>query len=285
MSDAAPAAPPPAGEPPALGTLGHALRALPSLFKVSWADMVAYRAEILIWFLTASLPLIMMLVWDRVAEDGQVGRFDQRGFAGYFTATLVCRQLTGSWVIWEINQWIRTGSLSPALLKPLNPLLFLATESLAEKPMRFSILVPLVLVLFAWKPEMRLDVGPLALGLTAVSIFLGWLLTLLIQVSFGCLAFRFEQTMGLYMVWFGLWSLLSGYLFPLELLPPVVRASVQWLPFRASLGVPVEILTGGLRGAQAVGGVVFQLAWVTVAALLARLTWRWGIRQYEAFGA
>jgi ABC-2 type transport system permease protein len=270
------------------GDLLHAARALPALLKVSWADMAAYRAEILIWFLTASLPIIMMLVWDQVvspAEGGAIGRFDQPTFAAYFTAMLVCRQLTGSWVIWELNQWIRTGSLSPALLKPLNPLLFLCTESLAEKPMRAAILVPLVLVLFWWKPDMHFPIGPLELALAGASIGLGWLLNLVIQLCFGCLAFRWQQTMGLYMVWFGLWALLSGYLFPLELLPPWAGAIVRALPFRATLGVPVEILTGALRGREAVEGLLFQVAWCVAFGLLARLLWRWGIRHYEAYGA
>lgn len=268
-----------------LGGLRHALRATPSLLGVAWADMVAYRAEMVIWFLTGTLPVIMMLVWDRVAEDGAVGRFGQQDFAAYFTATIVCRQLTGSWVVWEINQWIRTGSLSPALLKPINPLLFVSMESLAEKPLRMAMLVPLVAVLVAWRPEMSLSLGPLTLLVGAASIALGWLLNLLIQVCFGCLAFRLEQTMGLYMVWFGLWALLSGYLFPLELMPEGVRGVVELLPFRATLGVPVEVLSGGLAGRAALGGLAFQLAWVVAVGLLARWAWRRGIRRYEAYGA
>lgn len=269
-----------------LGGLAHALRALPSLLGVGWADMVAYRAELVIWFLTGSLPIIMMLVWDTVAsEGGPVGRFGKADFAAYFTATLIARHLTGSWIVWELNQWIRTGSLSPALLKPLNPLLFLCVESLAEKPLRAAILAPLVLVLVWWRPEMSLTIGPLGLLLGALSITLGWLLNVVIQMCFGCLAFKLEQTMGLYMVYFGLWALLSGYLFPLELLPPTLFAIVQLLPFRATLGVPVEILTGGLIGMAALEGLAFQLAWVLGIGLLARALWRWGIRHYEAFGA
>lgn len=272
-------------DPARRGGLVHAAKAMPTLLSVAWSDMMAYRAEILIWFLTASLPIIMMLVWDRVAEDGAVAGYDQRGFAAYFTAMLVARQLTGSWVIWELNQWIRTGSLSSALLKPLNPLLFVTTESLAEKPVRAVILVPLVLLLVWWRPEMSLHAGPLELALGIVSLGLGWLLNLFIQVAFGCLAFRLEQTMGLYMVYFGLWALLSGYLFPLTLLPDLARDIVRALPFRATLGVPVELLTGEARGAAAWQALAFQLAWVVAFGLLARLLWRWGVRHYEAHGA
>ena len=48
--------------------------------------------------------------------------YDQNGIARYFACTLVVRQLTSAWLMWELNQEIRSGSLSPKLLKPVNPL-------------------------------------------------------------------------------------------------------------------------------------------------------------------
>ncbi len=286
MTSAAPPAPAGPGlAPDDLGSWRHLLRATPTLMRVATAGMVAYRAELLIWFLTASLPVVMMLVWDRVAEEAPVGRFDQASMAFYFLAVLVVRQLGGSWVIWELNHAIRTGALSPALLRPINPLVVYGADSVAEKPMRVVLLVPLVLAVWAWRPEMTLPVGPGGLALAVVSLALGWLLNLLVQVAFGCLAFFFTQSLGLFGVWFGLWALLSGYLFPLELLPGGLRALVHWLPFRATLGVPVEILTGGLRGADAWAGVALQVAWVVVAWAVAAFAWRRGVRHHEAVGA
>jgi ABC-2 type transport system permease protein len=113
------------------------------MLRVGLAEMVAYRSELVIWILTSSAALFMLLVWDGVAAVGAVKGYDQPAFARYFTAGLVVRQLTSAWVVWELNQQIRTGGLSPALLKPLHPLLYRAAENLVAIPFRIAVLVPL----------------------------------------------------------------------------------------------------------------------------------------------
>lgn len=267
------------------GPLGRALRAYPTLLKVSFSDMTAYRAEIIIWFLTASLPIIMMLVWDKVAEAGAVGRYDRPGFAGYFTVNLCVRQLTGAWIVWELNQLIRSGGLSPMLLKPVHPLAFLTSQSLAEKPFRALALIPLVVALVLWRPEMRVAPGVAEAALGVLAVGLAWAINTAVQVCFATLAFWLDQSTGLYTVWFGLWALLSGYLFPLELLPGWARTVVELLPFRCTLGAPVELLTGATTGAAAGGLVLLQLAWLTFFVVLAGALWRRGVGHYEAYGA
>ena len=265
--------------------MSHLLRAAPTLLRVAIAEQVAYRAEVVIWMLTSTLPLIMMFVWDRVAEQGPVEGLDQGDLAAYFAAMLVVRQAVGSWVVWELNHLVRSGGLSPMLLKPMHPLLFMSAENLTDKPIRLAVLLPIVLAIWAWRPELagsyRLD-APAAL---AVSLLLAWALNFAVQVCFGCLAFHLDQSIGLFRVWFGLYALASGYLFPLALLPPWARTLCEHLPFRAQLAFPVEVATGLARGPALVQGLLLQAAWLAFFLLLARALWRSGIRRYEAYGA
>ena len=98
------------------------LRAYPTLLRVGFADAVAYRAEMLVWMLTTTMPLVSLALWSAVAPTAPVGRFTPaRSFAAYFLATLVVRQLTGSWVVWEMNQEIRSGALSQPAAPPDPP--------------------------------------------------------------------------------------------------------------------------------------------------------------------
>lgn len=264
---------------------GRLLRAFPTMLRVGLAEMVAYRSELVIWILTATAPIIMLLVWDGVAARGPVAGLDQRDFARYFTAGLVVRQLTSAWVVWELNHQIRTGGLSPALLKPVHPLALRAAENLVAMPFRIVVLVPLVAVLWLWRPSMGMPLAWSGLPLLAVAIALGWAMNFLAQVAFGALAFYAEQSLGLFNVWFSLWALLSGYLFPLELLPPVVERVVVLLPFRSMLATPIEIAAGRLVGMAAVEAVALQLFWTVVFLLVARAAWNAGVRRYEAYGA
>src|SRR5690349_10668126 len=108
----------------------------PAMLRVGFASMVAYRAEIVIWILTTTMPLIMYSVWSTIAREAPLGRFDERTFAGYFLVSMIVRQLSGSWVVWELNEEIRSGRLSVSLLKPVHPFWLLAAENLSAIPLR-----------------------------------------------------------------------------------------------------------------------------------------------------
>ena len=67
--------------------VGHAVRAFPTLFRVGLAEMIAYRAEFIIWILTTNMPLVMMALWTAVAAEGPVGRFDSKAFQALLQST------------------------------------------------------------------------------------------------------------------------------------------------------------------------------------------------------
>jgi ABC-2 type transport system permease protein len=83
----------------------------PTMLRIGFADLMAYRAQVVIWILTTTMPLVMFAVWSTVAEQAPVGRFDEKTFAGYFLSTLVVRQLSASWIVWELNEHIRFRSI------------------------------------------------------------------------------------------------------------------------------------------------------------------------------
>src|SRR5262249_46741373 len=101
-------------------SLSATARALPALFKVGFAEAVAYRAEFLVWMFSTTMPLIMLALWSTVAREAPVGRFGQKEFVAYFLVTFIVRQLTGSWAAWQMNFEIRNGTLARRLLRPIH---------------------------------------------------------------------------------------------------------------------------------------------------------------------
>lgn len=265
-----------------MSELVRVARAWPTLWKVAVADMVAYRAEMVIWILSATMPLVMLALWDAAAAEGPLAGFGQAEFARYFTVTLVVRQLTGAWILWELNWQIRTGALSPALLRPLNPLWFNLASTLVAVPWRLLVLAPILAGLGWWRPEVAFWPGWPALGGFVVSVALAFLAAWLVQVVFGVLAFWFDQSLGFFSVYFAVWGLLSGYFVPLPVLPAWLRDAAAWLPFHATLGAPIEVLLG----VSPVGPTLaVQAGWVVALGVLAVALWRAGVRRYGAVGA
>lgn len=260
------------------------LRAVPTLWRVGVASIVAYRAEMVIWILSATLPLVMMAIWNAATRDAPLGLFGPREVTRYFAVTMVVRQLTGAWVVWELNYMIRTGALSPQLLRPTNPLVFNLFETVAAVPWRLLVLAPIVGAVAVWRPEILVWPGLARLAAFVLSVALAFLVAWLVQVLFGLAAFWLDQSQGLFSVYFAVWAFLSGYLVPAALLPPGVAELARHLPFYASLGAPVDLLTDGATG-PAAGILLEQAAWVVVLGGLAAAVWRAGIRRYGAVGA
>jgi ABC-2 type transport system permease protein len=257
--------------------------AFPALLRVGFAEMVAYRAEVVIWILTASVPLLMLAVFDRIADAGPVAGMGRADVAAYFVAVLVVRQLTSAWIVWELNHQIRDGSLSPALLKPVHPLFWFAAATMATIPFRLLVLLPLVGLLVLWQPEMAFAGDPVLWAVP--SVLMAWALNFAVQTTFGSLAFWLGQSLGVFNVWFGLYVLFSGYAIPLAALPEWVRAAAEVAPFRAVLSVPVELVTGQVSRADVPALLALQATWLAVGVATAIVVWRRGVRRYEAFGA
>lgn len=261
------------------------LRAMPDVWKVAFAATIAYRAEMAIWILATTLPLVMLALWNTVLANGPIAGFDQAGIARYFAATLVVRQLTGAWVIWALNDEIRTGELSPKLLRPMNPLWSHALFSVTAVPFRMVILAPMLAGLVLWRPDLWITPSVAQLALFAFSSALAWALAFLAQAFFGLLAFWFDRSLGLWGVWFAVWTVLSGYVAPLALFPQAVGTVLRWSPFRAMLATPVEIVGGFVAPLDALPLVGAQVVWTTAFFGLVVLTWKAGVRRYGAFGA
>jgi ABC-2 type transport system permease protein len=268
----------------AAGSLARALRAYPALLRVGFAEAVAYRAEMLVWMLTTTMPLVSLALWSAVAETAPVGRFTQAKFAAYFLATLVVRQLTGSWLVWEMNTDIRTGVLSRRLLRPVHPLVAYSAENLAALPIRAALALPVCVVALVIVEPGALPTAPVTLAALAASLLGAWLINFFTMALVGTLAFFMESSSSIFELWLIAFMLLSGYLVPLELFPPWLRDASAVLPFRYTLAFPVEVLTGMLRGRAVLHDLAVQWAYVTGAGAAALLGWRAGIRRFAAYG-
>ena len=265
-------------------SLAHAARAFPTLFRVGFAEMVAYRAEFFIWILTTNMPLVMMALWTAVASEGAVGRFGVKEFEAYYVATLMIRLLTNTWMVWQLTMDIRQGSLATKLLRPLHPLLAYAAEHMAAVPVRALMVSPLLIVLLVVTPG-HLAVGaPGRLAIFLASLVGAWLVLFFMMAIIGSLAMFVDSATAVFEIWLGLHFILSGYLIPQELLPGWVAPISNLLPFRYTLGFPVETLIGLNTTGHALRDLGVQWLYVGGLFVATLAVWRQGMRRFVAFG-
>ncbi|HEY4244988.1 MAG TPA: ABC-2 family transporter protein [Kofleriaceae bacterium] len=268
----------------------RAIRALPTLLRIGVADTVAYRAEFLVWTLTATMPLIMMGLWTSVAGEGDFRGYSPHDFVAYFLVVLIVRNLTGNWAAWQMGEEIRQGTMSMRLLRPIHPFVAIGANHAAALPFRSAVVLPVAVILLASSGAHSLTTSPVALALFPLSIVLAWLLTFSVQFILGTLAFWLTQAMAIATLYLGLYHLFSGYLLPLDLMPGWIRTVADVLPFRYMLSVPVYLLVPPAghppyTTSEMLALVGGQAAWVAALIVVALLLWRRGVRRFEAVGA
>lgn len=260
------------------------LYALPTVMRIGLASAIAYRAEIFVWVLTTTMPLIMLPLWHAVAEEAPIRGFGQSRFTAYFLAAFVVRQVVGAWAAWTINYEVRTGALSQRLLRPIHPLFAYAAENVASVPIRASVALPVGLGAFLLTGGEHVAREAALWAIVPLALIGAWAITFLAHVIIGALSMWIHQSIKLMDLWSAGFFVFSGYLVPIALFPDWLRPIPPWMPFAYQLGFPVELLTGALSAREALQALGAQWAWVAVLAALAAVVWRRGVRRYGAYG-
>jgi ABC-2 type transport system permease protein len=259
------------------------------LFKISrsllvtyYAYMLEYRAELLLWALSGSLPFILMGVWTQAAQQGNFG-LSSIEFVRYFLAVYLVRQLTVVWVIWDFEREIVDGKLSFRLLQPLDPVWHYVWSHIGERVARLPFIFGLVVLFFGLYPDAFWLPSFSSMGLFLLASTCAFLLQFLIQYTLAMFAFWTEKASSIQEVWFLVHLFLSGAIAPLEIFPPEMRSIVLWTPFPYIINFPASILTGLKVDILHDFGVMF--IWGIGFSIVNRWLWRKGLRQYSGMGA
>jgi ABC-2 type transport system permease protein len=260
------------------------LKAMPTLLRVGVAETVAYRAEFLVWVLTTTQPLIMMSLMTFITRTGAFGPYDSPQFVAYYLATLIVRQLTGNWVAWQMMEEVRMGTLAMRLLRPIHPLFAYLASQAAAIPFRGVIALPLAILLLVTSGAQTLPHDALQIGLVPISILLAWLVTFGIMYALGCTAFYLTQATGLGDIYFGMFSLFSGYLLPLDIMPRPIAVLADYLPFKSMMYIPLQLMTRAQTLDSCLRLLGEQALWFVIASALAFFAWNRGIKRFESVG-
>jgi len=246
-----------------------------------------YRVQSVLWMLFAVIrPVIFLAAWVAVAnsQGGQIGAYDIRDFAAYYIALSVVLNLVTSWNAYEFEFEVRMGRLSPKLLRPLHPIHYAVVENIVFK---LTTIIPLaiVLVILSFTFDARFRTTPAHLLLFVPPILLAAALSFLSGWVIATTAFWTTRVHAISTFWDRTGFIFAGQIAPLALLPGPLQTIALALPFGYILGVPTEILRGGVSVTTALELMVGQVIWVVVFYVALQRVWRVGVRQYSAVGA
>lgn len=250
---------------------------------------LTYRVNYLTRTLFSFIPLFAMLsLWRTIyaGQGGAISGYTLAQMISYYLLVAVVDVLTAvNEDDWQIAADIREGNISQFLLKPVDYLWFRLSLFFSGRIAFMAVaVVPLTIFIVCFARYFVLPANGTVCAAFLISLVLTALLQFFISYAMAMLAFWVLEVSTFIFILFAFEYLASGHMFPLDILPPLLKHALFFTPFPYQLYFPIGIYMGRVTGTELWHGLLVQAGWVLLAYLFARFMWHRGVRHYEAFG-
>ena len=272
-----------------------------TFFKISINERLVYRGDFMLGTLMRFLPTLTQIflwwaIYDVVSDnagdaaggpDGQIAGYRYGDMVAYYLLVIISRAFSSMPGLTRgIADQIRSGEVKKFLIQPVDMLGCLLTQRVAHKLVYYLIAtLPFALVFWICRSYF-VDGWPSAevMVVFVVSLLVSFLLGFFLEACIGLIGFWFLEVTSLGFIYMLLNFLLSGHMFPLELLPGSIGSFVNFLPFKYLAYFPAAVFLGKIRGTEMYVGLAVEIAWVLFFFVLARVFWNRGVKRYSGFG-
>lgn len=182
---------------------------------------------------------------------------------------------------------IKSGTVSYELCKPYDLYnwwyLKLLAKRYAETLLRF---LPILVVSFILpKPyNLSLPASPLYFIMFLLTLFLGSLLIVSINMIVKTIGFYTGNNKGIQSIVISVGSLFSGLYIPLPLMPNFVLKIANVLPFRFIGDLPFRLYSSNIDYKNGLECILIQILWIIIMLIIGRLFMRFALKKVTILG-
>jgi len=261
-------------------------RAFFAQFRIFIQQQAVHREFWLQTVIEVILPVsIPLLVWLAVIKSGgDVGGFSDFEIGKYYLLTIIIATLAHTGVHNDLSTFVHQGTLSQWLLRPIvfgSTITALVFSRITFLLFPASLALVLGLLLNFSTSDEFFNVNVL---LTAFMVIpLGITVACFMNVLIGLIAFWFIEIEGIYAGTILILGFFSGMVVPVSLLPKALQGFGAFLPYHYVYAAPIGAIS------SPTSGIIFQtilgqLAWISILAFALALTWKKGLRRFDAVG-
>ncbi|MDX3311363.1 ABC transporter permease [Streptomyces sp. NPDC054884] len=182
-----------------------------------------------------------------------------------------------------VIQHMHFGTIVYWYLRPLSPQRYYALRALGEQ--LYGLAWALAgYVVCLWSGAVRPPGSAAVAGVFALSLLLGQWILYYVMLAIDQLCFFTLRNNAAMLILIFAQNLLSGVYAPLWFFPDWFVTMSGFLPFQATLSVPLSLYVGRIPLSDAGPALLVQAVWVTVLALFTRLVWRLAARRVISQG-
>lgn len=259
-----------------------------AFFKLAMLSNLEYRLNFFVDALVQpSLSCIVEIVlWSSIFSTSglsTIAGFTEDYYIAYALWAVFLARISSSWMYeFRMVNEIESGTINGLLARPMSFYEYYLSQLLGYKFITtiFSLMIPAAVFLF-YKFPFHWERLPLALFV----VFYYLLLVHAISFIISCFSFFLNRVHGLTAAKnFILW-ILSGELFPLDIVPEPFKSIMIHLPFSCAVYVPTGYLTGRIEIDSVIRGLISITYGIVIANIIGYFFWRRGLKVYVGTGA
>ena len=274
------------------------LRTWWTMLKISLEERLVYRGDFALGTLMRFLPIVtQVFLWTAVfsaTSRGDIAGYSRNDIVAYYLLTMLTRAFSSMpGLATGIARSVRDGSVKKFLIQPVDYVSFLLAARVAHKLVYYAVAaLPFALVFFLCRSYFPPIPDATTIAAFLLSLVLSFLLGFYMEATLGMLGFWFMEVSSIVFGYMLVQYLLSGHMFPIDLLRTVpvgvagvsLADVVHWLPFEYTAYFSSAVWLGKVRGADLATSLAIEAGWVVVMAIACRVAWWRGTRRYSAFG-
>lgn len=274
------------------------LRTWWTMLRICLEERLVYRGDFALGTLMRFLPIVtQVFLWTAVfgaTSRGDIAGYTRNDIVAYYLLTMLTRAFSSMpGLAGGISRSIRDGSVKKFLIQPVDYVSFLLAARVAHKLVYYAVAaIPFAFVFFLCRSYFPPPPDAATIAAFLLSLVLSFLLGFFLEATLGMLGFWFMEVSSIVFGYMLVQYLLSGHMFPIDLLKGVptgiaglsLADVVRWLPFEYTAYFSSAVWLGKVRGAELVRSLAIEAGWVVVMAIACRVAWWRGTRRYSAFG-
>lgn len=260
-----------------------------AVFNLGLQDTFVYRWNYFLRALFGLLPLAgTVFLWRAIFHErgGGMQGYNYGSMIYYYLLTiLVSNLVTPAEDEWQIAADIREGQINSFLTKPVNYLAYRTSIFLSGRLVYTAItIIPIAVIFWYFRSYVVLPGSVLTYAAALLSLVMAAFIQFFITYTLAMMAFWILEISTIVFIVYSFEYFLGGQMFPLDIMPGAIQATMKWLPFYYELFCPIAIFLERLRGAEMFQALGIQTLWLCVTWAAANLMWRRGLGHYQAVG-
>jgi ABC-2 type transport system permease protein len=261
-----------------------------TIVRTSLQDYFVYRLNFLLWRTRAVMQLLILYFLWLTAYSGlnSVFGYSKAEMLTYILGVSLIRSYILAARLSEgVGAQIITGDISNMLTKPISYLRYIFARDLSDKLINiFFSSIELVIIVNLLKPPLVIQTNLIYLLGFAVAILVGLTLYFVVNFALSLSAFWLhgDDWWAPRFIFGIVLDFLAGGIFPIDVLPGLIKQIVLLTPFPYLLFFPMKVYLGQLDPSLIVRGLAIGTIWLTAIYIFQKWLWRRGLMAYVAAG-